>query len=194
MLRPNLGTRRTRRSLAVIAAIALTFGLAACGSSGSKNTDGLGTTGAFAPKDRKPLPVLSGTTLDGAKLDLSAYKGKVVVMNIWASWCDSCQAEAPYLERTYEAFKSQGVQFVGIDARDNDGQGQAFVKQQQITYPNLVDGDDSALLSKLAGIVSLGSVPSTLIIDRNGALAWRALMPVTYSELSAALAPVVAET
>ena len=130
---------------ATATAITLTFGLAACGGSDSKNKDGLGTTGGFAPKDRKPLPVLSGTTLDGAKLDLSAYKGKVVVMNVWASWCDSCQAEAPYLEHAYEAFKAQGVQFVGIDARDNDGQGQAFVKDQQITYPNLVDGADSEI-------------------------------------------------
>lgn len=176
------------------AALTMALGLTACDGPGPKNKDGLGTTGGYAPKDRKPFPVLSGATLDGGKLDLSAYKGKVVVMNIWASWCDTCQAEAPYLERAYEAFKAQGVQFVGIDAHDNDGQGQAFVKDQRITYPSLVDGTDGALLSRLAGIVSLNSVPSTLIIDRNGALAWRALIPVTYSELSAALGPVVAES
>jgi thiol-disulfide isomerase/thioredoxin len=176
----------------VATAAALAFGLAACGGSSSKNKDGLGTAVAFAANDRKPFPMLSGKTLDGSMLDLNSFKGQVVVVNIWGSWCDPCQAEAPYLERTYETFKSQGVQFVGIDTRDNKGQARAFVKDKQISYPNLVDGDDETLLTKLAGITSLGSVPSTLIIDRNGGVAWRALKPVDYTELSAALGPVVA--
>lgn len=181
------------RYIAVASVAALACPLAAC-SSGPKNADDLGGIKAFAAKDRKPFPVLSGTTLDGTKLDLSAYKGKVVVMNIWASWCDSCQAEASFLEHTYETYKDKGVQFVGIDARDNDGQGQAFVKDQQITYPNLVDGDDEALLTKLVGITTLSAVPSTLIIDKNGDLAWRALRGIDAADLSSALAPVLAES
>jgi thiol-disulfide isomerase/thioredoxin len=171
---------------------ALTLGLSACGGSSAKNKDGLGTAVAFATNDRKPFPMLAGKTLDGAHLDMNSFKGQVIVVNIWGSWCNPCQAEAPYLERTYEAFKSQGVQFVGIDTRDNSGQAKAFLRDKQISYPNLVDGDDETLLTKLVGITSLASVPSTLIIDRNGGLAWRALKPVDYSELSAALGPIVA--
>lgn len=182
-----------RRPAAAATTAALFFAVVACSGPGTKNTEGLGTAGVFAAHSRKPLPVLSGTTLDGGKLDLSSFKGNVVVLNIWASWCDSCQAEAPYLERTYEAYKGKGVQFVGVDAPDNSGQAKAFVRDQKIGYPNLVDGADETLLTKLAGIVSLSSVPSTLIIDRNGDLAWRALRPVTYTELSAALETVTAE-
>jgi peroxiredoxin len=80
---------------------------------------------------------------------------------------------------------------VGIDTRDNTGQAQAFVKAKQISYPNLVDDGNETLLTKLAGITSLGSVPSTLIIDKNGDLAWRALRPVDFNDLSAALTTVL---
>jgi thiol-disulfide isomerase/thioredoxin len=172
--------------VAAATAATLAFGLAACGS-GSKNKEGLGTAAAFSVKDRKQFPMLSGTTLDGAKLDMNTFKGKVIVVNIWGSWCDPCQAEAPYLEHANEAYRDKGVQFVGIDTRDNTGQAQAFVKDKQISYPNLVDDGNETLLTKLAGITSLGSVPSTLIIDRNGDLAWRALRPVSYNDVSAAL-------
>ncbi|MBS2531492.1 TlpA family protein disulfide reductase [Catenulispora sp. NF23] len=182
-------TDRTRRSaaVAVVTAAALAFGLAGCGGSSSKNKDGLGTAAAFSVSDRKPFPMLSGTTLDGSQLDMNSFKGKVIVVNIWGSWCDPCQAEAPYLEHASEAYKDKGVQFVGIDTRDNTGQAQAFVRAKLISYPNLVDGDSESLLTKLAGITSLSSVPSTLIIDQKGDLAWRALRPVTFTDLSAAL-------
>ena len=177
--------------LSVLTAAALAFGLAACGGSGSKNKDGLGTAVAFSLSDRKQFPMLSGTTLDRSQLDMASFKGKVIVVNIWGSWCDPCQAEAPYLERANEAYRDKGVQFVGIDTRDNTGQAQAFVKAKQISYPNLVDDGNETLLTKLAGITSLGSVPSTLIIDKNGDLAWRALRPVDFTDLSAALTTVL---
>jgi thiol-disulfide isomerase/thioredoxin len=191
MLRRTDGTRRSVAVLSAVTAAALVFSLSACGGSGSKNKDGLGTAVAFSTSDRKPFPMLSGTTLDGSKLDMASFKGKVMVVNIWGSWCDPCQAEAPFLEHANEAFQDKGVQFVGIDTRDNTGQAQAFVKAKQISYPNLVDDGNETLLTKLAGITSLGSVPSTLIIDKNGDLAWRALRPVDFTDLSAALTTVL---
>ncbi|GAA1979939.1 TlpA disulfide reductase family protein [Catenulispora subtropica] len=175
-------------------AAALAFGLAACGgSSGPKNKNGDGTAVAFAVGQRKPFPMLSGTTLDGAKLDLNTFKGKVMVVNLWGSWCPPCQREAPYLEHAYEAYKDKGVQFVGIDTRDDQAQARAFVADKQIGYPNLVDGDDESLLTKLVGITSLQNVPSTIIVDKDGKIAWRALREVTYDEVAAALDTVVTQ-
>lgn len=177
-----------------MAAAALALGLtAACGgSSGSKNKDGAGTAVAFPIEKRKPFPMLSGSTLDGTKLDLNTFKGKVLVVNIWGAWCAPCEREAPYLEHAYEAYKDKGVQFVGIDTRDNKPQARAFAEDKQISYPNLFDGDDESLLSQLVGITSLQNVPSTIIVDRDGKVAWRALRGVDYDELAAALDTVVA--
>lgn len=181
----------------MVAAAALACGLAAgltaCGgSSGSKNKDGAGTAVAFPVEKRKSFPMLSGKTLDGSKLDMNTFKGKVLVVNIWGSWCAPCEREAPYLEHAYEAYKDKGVQFVGIDTRDDTAQARAFAKEKQISYPNLVDGDDESLLSQLVGITSLQNVPSTIIVDRDGKVAWRALRGVDYDELAAALDTVVA--
>jgi thiol-disulfide isomerase/thioredoxin len=187
--------QRTRLTVAIAAAAALPLALtlAACGASGPKNKDGLGGVSTIAAGHRKPFPTLSGTTLDGAKLDLASFKGKVVVLNIWGSWCDNCEAEAASVEHAYEAYHDKGVQFVGIDTRDNTGQAQAFVKAKQIGYPSLVDDGNETLLTKLAGITSLQAIPTTLIIDKNGDLAWRALRGVDYNDLSTALGPVIAE-
>ncbi|HEY3478292.1 MAG TPA: TlpA disulfide reductase family protein [Streptomyces sp.] len=184
---------RAATATAIAATAALFLATAGCGAAAPKNKDHLGTDTTIAAGHRKPFPALAGTTLDGAKLDLASYKGQVVVVNLWASWCESCQAEAPYLEHAYQAFKGEGVQFVGVDTRDNGGQGKAFVQDNKIGYPNLVDDTSETLLTRLVGITSLGSVPSTLIIDRHGDLAWRSLKPVDYTELSAALNPVIAE-
>ncbi|MEY9894188.1 peroxiredoxin [Catenulispora sp. MAP5-51] len=189
----TMQTQRTRLAVAISSAAALALALTACGGSGPKNKEGYGGVASIAVGHRKPLPTLSGTTLDGTKLDLASFKGKVVVLNIWGSWCDNCEAEAASVEQAYAAFKDKGVQFVGIDTRDNTAQAQAFVKAKQIGYPSLVDDGNETLLAKLAGITSLQFIPSTLIIDKNGDLAWRALRGVDYNDLSAALGPVIAE-
>jgi thiol-disulfide isomerase/thioredoxin len=188
--------RSGRRATALAAVVAATaLGLSACGgsSSGGKNTDGLGKVTAFAPADRKAFPTLSGPTLDGSTLDMASLKGKVIVLNVWASWCGPCEQETPYLERVYEQNKDKGVAFVGIDTRDNDAQAKAFVAQKQVQYPHLVDGADEKLLAKLVGIVPLQGVPTTVIIDRSGKVAWRDTLAVDSKTLSAGLDPIVAE-
>jgi thiol-disulfide isomerase/thioredoxin len=183
------------RAIAVAAAVvAAALGLSACGGSGgAKNKDGLGTVTAFAPGARKAFPVLSGNTLDGATLDLGSLKGTVLVLNTWGSWCLHCREESPYLERVYEQYKAKGVEFVGIDTRDNLPQAKAFVVDNKLTYPSLVDGDSETLLTKLVGIVPLQAVPTTVIVDRDGKLAWRSTLPVDAKQLMAALDPILAE-
>ena len=192
--RPRSARRATTLAAAVTTAA---LGLSACGgsggSSGGANTDGLGKVASFAPADRKAFPMLSGKTLDGTPLDMASLKGKVIVVNVWGSWCGPCKEEAPYLERVWEQNKDKDVAFVGIDTRDNTPQAQAFVTDKQITYPSLVDDDSETLLSKLAGIVPLQAVPTTVIIDRSGKVAWRAPLGVDSKTLSAGLDPIVAE-
>jgi thiol-disulfide isomerase/thioredoxin len=175
---------------ALVSACASTSGPSA---SSVRDSGGAGGIETFKPADRKVLPALSGTTLSGTALDTTSLKGRVTVLNIWGSWCEPCKRETPDLEHAYEADKAAGVAFVGIDTHDDAGKARAFVADQHITYPNLIDGNDAALVTRLAGIVPLQAVPATLIIDKNGSIAWRALRGVDYPTLSAALAQITAE-
>ena len=147
----------------------------------------------FKAGQRAAFPELSGATIDGGTLDTASFKGHVTVVNIWGSWCDPCQAEMPYLEHAYEANKAAGVEFVGINTRDDKAQAAAFATQKQVTYPSLFDDQNETLLGKLAGIVPLQAVPATIIVDRHGDVAWRKTGAVDYDTLAAGLAPIVAE-
>jgi thiol-disulfide isomerase/thioredoxin len=115
------------------------------------------------------------------------------VVNVWGSWCPPCVEEMPYLEHAYEADKASDVAFVGINTRDDKAQAEAFAAGKQVTFPSLFDDQNETLLGKLAGIVPLQGVPSTIIIDRHGDVAWRKSGAVDYDTLAAALAPIVAE-
>jgi cytochrome c biogenesis protein CcmG, thiol:disulfide interchange protein DsbE len=112
-----------------------------------------------------PTPVLP--TLDGpGKSSLAAYKGKVVVLNYWASWCDPCRAEAPLLERWQQRIQSKGGTVLGVDVLDVAGDARAFVNKYGLTYPILRDGDGSSQTAY--GILAY---PESFVIGRDGRIA-----------------------
>ncbi|MFM7147588.1 MAG: TlpA disulfide reductase family protein, partial [Actinomycetales bacterium] len=80
---------------------------------------GDGSITVLDPRQRQPAPQISGPLLGGGSLDLSQFAGQVIVLNVWASWCAPCRAEAPVLERLWQEQAGQGVQFVGLDTRDS---------------------------------------------------------------------------
>ena len=131
----------------------------------------------FIPKaDRKAAPVISGPTLDGG--NFVATPGKVLVLNVWASWCSPCRAEAPALEELSLAHPE--VQFLGVLTRDSLVAARAFVERFGITYPSLTD---DALLLTFHGQLTPNAIPTTLIIDAEGNVAARISGEVTYSAL-----------
>ena len=91
--------------------------------------------------------------------------GHVTVLNFWASWCGPCTIEAPGLQRTWTAYRKRGVRFIGVDQRDSDGAGRAFVSEFGITYPSAKDPSGS-----LADDFALYGLPTTFVVDRNGSL------------------------
>jgi len=153
-------------------------GDASPGAADSGYVAGDGAVTLLPESDREPAPRLSGALLGGGALDTSEYAGKVVVVNVWGSWCAPCRAEASALERAYQATRAQGVQFVGINARDSDAAAQAFVRRYQISYPSIVDRDGRLQLA-FRGSLPLAAFPSTVIIDRQGRAAARVLGPVS---------------
>ncbi len=200
-LRRPHSRRRTTVLAAGAALAALT--LTACGSGNTSGGGGQtgfvqGAGGVDVVKDkggRKSAPDLSGKTLDGKALDVAeAHKGKIVVLNVWGSWCAPCRAEAKNLVAVANAYKDKGVEFVGLNTRDPDpAPALAFEKEFKVPYPSLYDSSGKLLLRFPKGSLNPQAIPSTVFIDRDGKIAARAIKPLGEDELREALDPLVAE-
>ena len=176
------------KKLTAILVLALT--LSSCGNStqvASKSyVAGNGTVTFIEPKDRKMGPTFSGTTLDGENFELP--HGGIVVVNVWASWCAPCRAEAPTLAALANKYK--GVVFVGVLTRDSVVAARAFEARYQLPYPTFAD--DSILLG-FRDTLSANAIPSTIIIDNKGMVAARISGAVTVSSLSDLIEKIHAE-
>ena len=176
------------RKLAIVLILALA--LTGCGNAKQVATKsyvaGNGAVTFIESKDRKTAPVLTGLTLDGENLQVP--HGGIVVVNVWASWCAPCRAEAPTLAAL--ANKYQGVVFVGVLTRDSEVAARAFEKRFQIPYPTLVD--DSVLLG-FRDTLSANAIPSTIVIDKKGMVAARISGQITVASLSELIEKIHAE-
>jgi thiol-disulfide isomerase/thioredoxin len=188
-----------RLPAAALAAVA-TLALAGCGggsigadtpaSSGQSFVSSSYTTTLFRPGSRPVAPDISGTTLTGQHLSLASYRGSVVVLNFWGSWCAPCRAEAPDLSALSQNLASRGVRFVGIDIRDDPVSAEAFIHSFGITYPSLNDPSDELAL-RFRGAVAPAAIPTTLVIDRDGKVAARIFGSVSYDSLRAVITRVL---
>lgn len=135
------------------------------------------------PQPGEPAPDFSVTLLDGTDLTLSDLRGKVIVLNFWASWCEPCQNEAPELQRAWEAAGSEAenttaVAFLGITFQDAPQASQRFIDAFGITYPNGVD--EKGQIGRAYGITG---TPETFIVDQDGNVAWSRIGEVRAEEL-----------
>ncbi|TLQ44401.1 TlpA family protein disulfide reductase [Streptomyces marianii] len=192
-----------RRILLTVGALAAALTLSACTgdangrSGGGGDTNFVTGTGGIvtAPKGKRmAAPRLSGKDLTGKPLDLADYRGKVVVLNLWGSWCAPCRAEAPYLTGIAEETRSKGVEFLGINTRDpQTGPALAFEKDYDVRYPSFHDPIGKLILKFPKGSLNPQAIPSTIVIDREGKIAARALTALDDKQLRSMIDPVVAE-
>src|SRR5512141_1730143 len=113
-------------------------------------------------------------TFEGKSVKLSDLRGKVVVINFWASWCVPCRDEAPFLQKTWQQYQDKDVVFMGIDWVDPEADAKAYIKQYNITYPN---GPD--LGSAINPLYKIKGVPETYFVGRDGKLYGNSLGPIT---------------
>ena len=122
----------------------------------------------FAPKPaaKGTSPEFSVTDLQGQKLALADYRGKVVLLDFWATWCAPCLEEIPHFVEMQQKYGPQGMQVIGISMDDNAKPVQAFYQQQKMNYPVAIG--DAKLAERYGGVLGL---PVTFVIDREGRIA-----------------------
>jgi thiol-disulfide isomerase/thioredoxin len=141
------------------------------------------TRGGAADDAAAALLALRLPDLGGAGQDLGQWRGKVLVVNFWATWCAPCREEIPIFVRLQEKYRDRGLQFVGI-AIDEPAPVGAFVREFGVNYPVLVGNLQTVEISRKAGNRA-GGLPFTLVLDRQGAIARTALGGLKEDQLDA---------
>ncbi len=169
--------RSAKQSLAVVAALVIaaaqvtgcTTGEDAVAQGGTFDfVSPGGKTAIFydPPSARGTIGDLSGPDLFTNKpIRLSDFTGKVVLINVWGSWCAPCRTETPELETVYAEYRDRGVQFLGIDVRDNRDTARDFVTDRNVEYPSIFDPAMRSLIT-LGRTYPTSVVPTTMVLDR----------------------------
>jgi cytochrome c biogenesis protein CcmG/thiol:disulfide interchange protein DsbE len=173
--------------IAVICAVLALLGLLAYGL--ASNEPDRGIEAALERGEREPAPRLELPRLFGAGSgSLADYRGQVVVLNFWGSWCKPCREETPLLDRWHHRMKEAGGLVLGVDVIDVASDARAFVRDYGLSYPMLRDGEGSS--QEAYGIVAF---PETFAIDRRGRIAAVRRGPVDEAWMRTQVAPLLDE-
>lgn len=115
------------------------------------------------------MPAYTATSLDGSKFDLAARRDKVVLLNLWATWCGPCRFEIPELQSLHAKYGPRGFEVVGVSLDEGGAEVvKPFVEEQKMTYPVVLDPD-----GVLADILAASVLPTSALVDRNGKVVWK---------------------
>lgn len=192
-LRPS---PRGARVAWAVAGLVLTLTATACGTSSDANSiaaqarsgdrkgyvSGDGSVERVDAADRGRQITVAGPTVDGRTWSLQDHPGKVVVLNVWGSWCPPCIKETPELDKAYRNLtgRFKDVTFIGLDIQESPDSAMAFIRAHHIPYPSLAYDGGQRVLS-LNG--KAPATPTTLVLDRQHRIAARVLGPLTASTL-----------
>lgn len=159
-----------------IVAIAL-VALAACGGDVPRRTQ--------VERVAEPVPVLEGSSVtdEGTTLSTVDHRGSILVINVWATWCDPCRDELPAFVRTAAAYEDRGVRFLGINYQDDRAAASAWIERDYaIPYPSIYDPSGES-----AAAFGFPGLPDTFFVDASGTMRFRAFGELTEAQLRATL-------
>jgi thiol-disulfide isomerase/thioredoxin len=124
-----------------------------------------------------PMPEYAAMNLDGSKFDLAAKRDKVVLLNVWATWCGPCRYEIPELQQLSERYSARGLDVIGVSVDESGIESvRDFVKEKKkMTYPIVLDAE-----GKIANLLQTSVLPTSVLVDRAGKIVWKkygAIMP-----------------
>ncbi len=195
----------SRRSLFAATGALLAVGLAACTAKDPLASQaaagdnkgyiaGDGSVTEYALAKRSDPVEFSGKLFDGSTVSAAKLRGKVTVLNFWYAACSPCRLEAPDLQSLHTEFEPQGVDFLGVNIRDEVATAEAFERTFKLTYPSIMDKDGGVLLSlSQRKFVPPDSVPTTLVLDKQGRVSARILGTADKSTLKALITSALAE-
>jgi peroxiredoxin len=150
------------------------------------NGEASDTMVAYPVGQRPAAPDFTATSLTGAPINFASYRGKVVVLNVWGSWCAPCRGEGQTLKYLDEQYGAEGVAFLGDDIQDTPHNALEFLHGEGITYPSVNDSS-GAVEQRLSLAVPISGLPTTLVIDKTGHIAGMIDGAVTYPEVTSLL-------
>lgn len=137
----------------------------------------------------QPAPDFTLETVDGEKMSLSDFKGQVVMLNVWASWCEPCRLEMPELQEAYEKHKEDGFVILGVNLVENEVTVRGFLKNYGLTFPVVLDPDRSVAVGKY----KVKPLPTSFFIDKDGVLQAVAERPLSVRDIENYITPLLSE-
>ncbi|MGE5849989.1 MAG: peroxiredoxin family protein [Candidatus Methylomirabilota bacterium] len=168
-----LGFTWQRSPRSRVQALGLILGLlAAMAPPAAAATHYLQALGLQPPKEEVEAPDFTLKDLNSRKVRLADFRGKVVFLNFFATWCVPCRTEMPAMERLHRDFKGKGLVVLAVDIQESARTVRPFMRELQLSFPALLDEDGS-----VATMYAVRPVPATYLISRDGRIAWRAFGP-----------------